>query len=306
MKFTYESIKENIRIYNLAKEKMPVISQFERGELSYNALRSLGLEKFADFYNFSKGKDLIKAITYKELKEDLVNHTKVSRFQTYLKNRTQKQFLKLLTEDGQTFDRLLNGRWITKPNYNRRGKRDYSKVDAFTTQFHKLINYIISNDIDTYNSSEYGIYKPFHLQDSISQQLRWYTDVILDIDVVPTREIEVTYELFNSLADFLVSSSLDFRKLNSDFIIETIQNKLRSLITIPDGTKVKAINDLNKNNVNYLTKGELYVVEGSTISYGYLKVWIKDNTGMRNYYEYKYFEDISIQRDLILKQLGII
>jgi hypothetical protein len=60
MKFTYEFIKENLRIYNLAKEQLPIISQFESGEISYNAMRSVGLDKFADFFQFFKEKELRK------------------------------------------------------------------------------------------------------------------------------------------------------------------------------------------------------------------------------------------------------
>ncbi len=308
MKFTYDSIKENIRIYNLAKEKLPVITKFENGEVSSNAMRYLGLEKFAEFYNFSKGKDLVRAISFKELKEVLVQNTKTQRFKTYLKNRTQKQFIKLLTEDAQTFDRLLNGRWITKPSHYKRvrGRRDSQKIESFVTDFDKLINFIISNDIDTYNSTDGLTYKAFHQQDYFQHQINWYSQVILDIDSVPTREIDVTTELMNSLVNFIVDSDLDFRKLNSDFLIDTIQTKLRGLITIPNDTKIKSIDDFTKNGVSYLTKDEFYTVEGSTISYGYLRVWIKDNTGFKNYYDYKHFEDVSIQRDLLLKQLGII
>jgi hypothetical protein len=307
MKFTYDFIKENIRIYNIAKEKLPVITKYENGEVSLNAMRYLGLDKFAEFYNFSKGKELIRAISYKELKEVLIEKTKVERFKTYLKNRTQKQFISLLTEDGQTFDRLLNGRWITKPTYYKnRGRRSHERIDSFVTEFEKLINFIISNDIDTFNTFDSLIYRSFHQQDYFQNSIKWYTDVVLDIDSVPTREIEVTTNLMNSLFNFIVDSTLDFRKLNSDFLIDSVQNKIRGLMNIPIGTKVKSIVNLTRNNILHLTKDKFYTVESTTISSGYLKVWLVDDTGYRNFYEYKYFEDVSIQRDLLLAQLGII
>jgi hypothetical protein len=308
MKFTYDFIKENIRIYNLAKEQIPVISQFEGGEVSFNAMRCLGLDKFAEFYNFSKNKDLIRAISFKELKEVLVENTKIERFKTYLKNRTQKQFIKLLTEDGQTFDRLLNGRWISKPSFYKRGRgrRSNERIESFASEFEKLINFIISNDIDTFSSSDSLIYKPFHKQDFFNNSIKWYTEILLNIEIVPTREIEVTTGLMNSLVDFIVDSNLDFRKLNSDFLIDSVQNKIRSLMDIPNGTKVKAIDSLSNGNISRLTKDKFYTVESSSISYGYLRVCILDDSGYRNYYDYKHFEDVSIQRDLLLKQLGII
>ena len=74
MKFTYDFIKENLRIYNQAKEMLPVISQYEQGLISQNSMRSLGLEIFSQFYDFTKspknmGFELIQAISYKELRE---------------------------------------------------------------------------------------------------------------------------------------------------------------------------------------------------------------------------------------------
>ena len=49
MKFTYDFIKENLRIYNQSKEMLPVISQYEQGLISQNSMRSLGLELFSQF-----------------------------------------------------------------------------------------------------------------------------------------------------------------------------------------------------------------------------------------------------------------
>jgi hypothetical protein len=309
MKFSYEFIKENLRIYNLAKEQLPIISQFENGEITYNAMRSLGLDKFAEFHQFSKDKDIIRAISYKELKEIFVEETTDIRFKTYLKNRTQKQFIKLLTEDGQIFDRLLNGRWLTKPSYGyklRRGRRSNQKIEAFYKHFDKLINFIISNDIDTYKTTDSLIYSSFESQSFFAQQIKWYTGVILDISVAPEKEIKVTTELMGSLIDFIVDSKLDFRKLNSDFIIETMQSKIRNLMSIPNGTKIKAVQDIVKNGHQYLTKDKFYTVDSSMISSGFVKVLVTDDSSIRNYYEYKYFEDVSVQRDLLLSQLGII
>ncbi len=76
MKFTYDFIKENIRIYNQAKESLPVISQFEQGLISHNSMRSLGLDSFVQFYFFTKsqtdlGFDLISLFPTKNLRRSL-------------------------------------------------------------------------------------------------------------------------------------------------------------------------------------------------------------------------------------------
>lgn len=307
MKFTYEFIKENIRIYNQAKELLPVISQFEKGYISHNSMRSLGLDSFVQFYLFTKsqnnlGFNLISALSYKELKQLLVENTKVERFKTYLSRRTQPQFKKLISEDFETFDRLLNGRWISKPNYRRRGRRHHDRIGGFETCFVPLINYMISNDI---SHSTPEVFEKFTCQERYFHKIKWFTAVQLDISKIPIREIDLTFNLLNSFVNFISDTQIDFRKLNSEFIIDNIQTKLRSLMNIPVGTTVKSLSDYKKNIHQELTKDKTYEVLDSSISSGYMRISVINDTGHRIYYDYNFFEDVAIQRDLLLSQLGI-
>jgi hypothetical protein len=316
MKFTYEFIKENLRIYNEAKSKLPIISQYEKQEVSYNAMRTLKLEQFADFYNFisnerKNGFELIQAVSFKELKQILVDKTRSDRFKKLFSNMSQSKFTKLITEDSEKFDRYLNGRWITKPGYNSRGRRLYGKrsndtVDGLNTAIVPLINWIISNEIETCESSS-NTFESFSSQSAYSNRIKWYKGVLLDISKLPTREIEVTYSLLNSLVDFIGDSEIDFRKLNSDFIIETLSNKIKGLMYVPSGTTLVSLCDY-KNNYGrqQLTVGNNYVVENSSINYGFLSVMVRDDSNSLTWHDYKLFEDVSLQRDMILSQLGII
>ena len=315
MKFTYDFIKENLRIYNQAKEMLPVISQYEQGLISQNSMRSLGLELFSQFYEFTKsqknmGFELIQAISYKELKEVIAKNTTVDRFKTYITRRTQPQFKKLISEDSETFDRLLNGRWISKPTYRRRGRRSNEVVSGLKS-FVPLINWIISNDIQTCDL-EANHFQSFKNQTVYQYQLRWYTGIHLDVEKLPKREIDITFNLLNSFVDFLTETQTDFRKLNCDFIVENISSKLKSLMKIPTGTTIKSLVDLNATGTlqysgigSELTKDKTYTVEDSTITGGYIKVWVSNDRGVRTYYNYSLFEDVSIHRDLLLQQLGI-
>lgn len=317
MKFTYEFIKENIRIYQETKKQLPIISDFENGDVTYNAMRNVGLDKFAEFFNFQRdvnkqGFSLIQALTYKELKEIIITKTQNERFKTLLKNKSLKSFKKLIEEDSQTFDRLINGRWLRKPGYNNRGRRSWGRrsnlcVEGFDTAFIPLLNWIISNEIDTCENSQNDIYKKFSSQDKYVSRLKWYTGVQLSMELVPQKEIEVTHKLISSLVDFIDGSNIDFRKLNSDFIIDTLQNKIRKLITVPDGTIIRSKCDTDSSyGQNRLIEGKDYIVEGSSISAGFLRVAVTDESGLKNWYDYRLFEDLSTQRDLLLTQLGII
>jgi hypothetical protein len=316
MKFQYQFIKENLRIYEVAKSKLPIIGQYERGEVTYQSMQKIGLDQFAQFFNFLKslqqyGFEAQMAINYTELKSYLIDHTRNSRFKTWLKNRSQKQFKHLLEQDPQTFDRLLNGRWISKPGYTYRGRRSWGRrsveyCEGLDIAFIPLINWIISNDIDVSTISGGDVFSSFSSQSKYSARLKWYLGIQLDIDAIPYKEIEVTSNLLESILDFVVSKQIDFRKLNSDFIIDTFQNKIRSLMSIPEGVSIRCRKEIkNSNGMVYLTPGNDYSVENTTINSGFLRVCVMDDTGLRNWYDYSNFEDKSIDRDLLLTQLGI-
>lgn len=315
MKFTYDFIKENLRIYNEAKSLLPIITKFENGEVTMSSMRTLKLDKFAEFYTFmsvenNNGRQPIQAISFKELKSLIVEKTKNDRFKKLLGNITQTEFKKLFNEDIEKFDRYLNGRWISKPSdYSRRrryGRRSVELAEGLNLCFTQIINYLITNDIET--SDKYSnTFRSFRTQDVYISRIKWYTEVVLSLDTVPRREVDVTVKLLNSLVDFIGDAEIDFRKLNSDFIVETFSAKIRSLMVVPTGTNIVSLVDLdNGYGRKVLTKDKTYIVEGCLISNGFLRVLIKDDLNYGTYYDYKLFEDISLQRDMLLSQLGII
>jgi hypothetical protein len=295
MKYTYEFIKENLRIYDEAKSKLSIVTDFENDRVSLSAMRSIGLGGFAEFWQLKKADNLIKALTWKELKPILIDSTKNPRFKTWLKNRTEKRFCEMLNNE-EDFDRLLNGRWVTKPDYRRRGRRATAHIEGFHTSFISLLNYIISNDIEVCDLAK---------QPVLFNKLKFYQNIQLDIESIPQREVDITTDMMRSTIDSITSKGVDFRKLNIDFLVDTISQNLRNLMQVPQGTRLKSIVDYERNGIKYLTNGEYYTVDQSLISSGFVKVWIIDDTGFRSYYEYKYFEDMQIHRDLLLKQMGL-
>jgi hypothetical protein len=93
----------------------------------------------------------------------------------------------------------------------------------------------------------------------------------LDVEKLPKREIDITFNLLNSFVDFLTETQTDFRKLNCDFIVENISSKLKSLMKIPTGTTIKSLVDVNNAGAytgpySELTKDKTYIVEDSSIS----------------------------------------
>lgn len=310
MKLNYDLIKKNLATYEEAKELFPVISDYERGEVNINVMRSLGLQEFGEFYDFLKrGDNLIDdGITWRKLKLMIAESTSNTRLKKFIMNRTQKQFNEILM-DGSQFDRLLNGRWISKPSLTRRGRMSYGRrsnecVDGFKKSFIPLFNYIIQNNIDVYEDSKEYVYKKFTQQDSIIYFIRWYTTLELKFDSVPKREIDVTKKLLNSFVEIMEETKIDFRKLNSEYIISSISNKIKSSMIVTPGTMLKCLKDVPFGVKKSLIANNSYQVKSSRLDMnGYLQVYVIDELNRDVSYPYSYFEDMAFHRDDLLSSL---
>jgi hypothetical protein len=307
MKITYDIIRKNIETYKEAKDIFPVITQFEENEIDYSAMHSLGLTKFADFHMFIKylklhGFDPISDTkSFRVLKPIIVDKTTTERFKTFIKNRTQKKFEAIFT-DNDLFDRLLNGPWKSRPQMRRNGRMGYGtrkneRVEGFRDAIIPIINYIILNEIEVSDSIKN--------QDSISNQTRWYINEVLSFDKVPQKEIELTNKLLQTFSEVVEKDRVDFRNLNINYIMSAISTKIKNAMKIPNGTMLKCVKDLmNSNQIDkILEKGKMYEVFGTYERNGFLTVYVRNEEGKSTYYEYSYFEDVSTKRDDLLSML---
>jgi len=312
MKINYDSIKLNLATYKEAKSILPVIGEYEREEISSSVMRNLGLGKFAEFCDFLKQSEksgfnpITEDITWRKLKLLISTNTKVDRLKKFVMNRTQKQFTELLNNN-EDFDRLLNGRWIRKPGYTPRGRKTYGRrsevrIEGLDHCAVPLINYIILNDIEVFETDPN--ISSFILQDRLISVAKWYTFEKLDFDKVPKREIEVTKKLLDNFINIMSESHIDPRKLNLDYIISTISDKIKKSMIVPTGTIIKCLRDVNNDYLKQvLTKDVSYSVRGSYIQSGYLKVSVTNDLGGSDYYDYANFEDMAIHREDLLRSL---
>jgi hypothetical protein len=305
----YDIINHNIATYEEAKKLFPTLEQFEKGEVAHNILHTLGLSAFQEFYAFMVDiknggcEPIIDKMTWQKLQPLIIEATTTPRFKKYISNKTQPAFKKILL-DNDLFDRLLNGRWLIKPNPNVRrlrrgggsGRRSHEQVEGLTKCIIPIINYMIQNNMDI---------SVIQNQTRLARKIKWYV-VKLDIDSVPKREIDVTNNLLDSLVSFVDESKIDFRKLNFDYLTGQVNKKLLSLMTIEPGTNIKCIS-VQPGYESILTKDKYYEVKLTTVSGGYLCVLIVDNRGVSNYYRYSFFEDMglfySIHRNDLLSNL---
>lgn len=307
MKITYDIIRKNIETYKEAKDIFPVITQFEENEIDYSAMHSLGLSKFADFHTFIKylklhGFDPISDTkSFRVLKPIIVDKTTTERFKTFIKNRTQKKFEAIFT-DNDLFDRLLNGPWKSRPQMRRNGRMGYGtrkneRVEGFRDAIVPIINYIILNEIEVSDSIKN--------QDSISNQTRWYINEVLSFDKVPQKEIDLTNKLLQTFSEVVENDRVDFRNLNINYIMSAISTKIKNAMKIPKGSMLRCVKELMDSNQTdkILEKGKMYEVFGTYERNGFLTVYITNEKGSSSYYEYSYFEDVSTKRDDLLSML---
>jgi hypothetical protein len=316
MKLDYHLIKKNLSTYAEAKEIFPIISEYEQGQVTHSTMSKLGLGEFANFSSFLKNcfnagfNPVMKGITWRRLKPMLVEHTHNERFKKFIFNRTQTQFNEILN-DGSTFDRYLNGRWVSKPSTSRRGRRtsgrrSHEHIEGFRSCIVPMINYIIEGNIDIYDREDdvKDHYTFFKNQSVIASSIYWYIDRELDFSGVPKREIDVTRKLLGSLAQIVDDSKIDFRKLNSDYIISSITEKISKLMKVPEGTRLKCLNDYNDiYGQKSLTKDQYYEVRSSSTSNGYVTVLVYGDNSRSGWFQYSCFEDVQSHRDDLLNSL---
>jgi len=306
MKIVYDIINKNIETYKEAKEIFPAISQFEKNEIDYSTMSVLGLGKFADFNMFIKRTKLqgfepiMNLKSFRILKPIICEKTTTERFKTFIKNRTQNKF-NAIFNDVDLFDRLLNGPWKSRPQMRRNGRMGYGtrkneRVEGFQTALIPIINYIILNDIEVNQ-------KVFDDTDGRISDIKWYTSTTLSFDKVPQKEIELTNKLLQTFMEVVDKEKIDFRKLNINYVMSAISTKIKNAMKIPNGTVLKCVKDLEKNGEKILEKNQMYEVKGTYERNGFLTVYVQNNKGSDNYYEYSYFEDITLKRDELLDML---
>ena len=308
MKITYDIINKNIETYKAAKEIFPAISQFEENEIDYSAMSALGLGKFADFNMFIKRiklqgfEPIINTKSFRVLKPIICENTKTERFKTFIKNRTQNKF-NTIFNDADLFDRLLNGPWKSRPQMRRNGRMGYGtrkneRVEGFQIAIVPIINYIILNDIEVNQKVLDDV------DGRISESIRWYASTTLSFDKVPQKEIELTNKLLQTFMEVVDKEKIDFRKLNISYVMSAISTKIKNAMKIPNGTALKCVKDLETaTGEKLLEKGQMYEVQGTYERNGFLTVYVKNNQERNNYYEYSYFEDVSMKRDDLLSML---
>ena len=93
MKLNYDLIKKNLATYAEAKELFPIISEYERGEVNSSVMRNIGLQYFAEFWDFikynNKFNPVIEGMTWRKLKTSIAESTQNDRLRKFFMNNSK-------------------------------------------------------------------------------------------------------------------------------------------------------------------------------------------------------------------------
>ena len=185
---------------------------------------------------------------------------------------------------------------------NKNFGRDMDFLNAIATGQTTFIGIVIDKTIVEDQQVKIKIYVPLWKR-TISAKYKYVKEnMVLSRD--EKREIDVTRKLLSSLAQIVDDSKIDFRKLNSDYIISSISEKITKLMKVPEGTRLKALNDYNDNyGQKSLTKDQYYEVRSTSTSNGYVTVLVNGDKNRSSWFQYSCFEDVQSHRDDLLNSL---
>jgi hypothetical protein len=287
-------MKHNLLVFEDAKSKFPLLRRYINGEINNSPLHQMGINDLARFHDFLKNlsnnniSPLMPDLTWRKLKPILISETKVDRFKTFLKNRTENKFKEILN-DSDKYSRLTYGRVVKRASRRRGERRGGECISAFDSCKIHMINYIINSKITVCSNIIGTEYYTTKLQ------------IPGNIDIL-NNQISNTEKLADKISKFIDIQG-DIRDINIDYLSEFIKTKFSTILKIENGSSLRAREDFEQSGSKALTKGKSYMVSNSTIRSGYLNVEIVDDRGRVDYYKYSRFENISLKRNSLLDDL---
>ena len=270
-------IKENLEILKIFLDKYPIFKDIESGDIMESSLYGIGFDSIISFMRFKKdseknGMNLIynRRVSFLEVKRKIVELNENFESTQMFSNKTEKSFI---------------GIWKNYKSIHR-----YLKIKniSFTPGINKslpiIYNYLSQNKIDVGFSLDWTHYSKK-----------------LNIPELYSREMNMTKSLIDSFLEYAKEDELDIRKSNIKLLTSELKSKLSKLAVIDPGSQLKCISDHSG-----VTIGKYYTNLKSQINgYGFIEVRIKNNVDIESWIPYSVFEEVSRNRQDILRNLGI-
>jgi hypothetical protein len=278
MVLTHEFIKYNLDLLEEIKLEFPILGDYHLGKVSREAVMSIGFDDivyFIDYIERAKlfGLSLIYETSpnYRDIKTKIVETSYSAKSKSIFKNKTKNDFIQIFK------DYKLHRRYMRGSNG--------CYTEGLETCEPIIINFFILNQID--------------FETSLLRN-RYFT-TRLNRPQLFARELKKTQEFVSCFLSYTHDQDFDLRKCNIKSLTNELNSRLRQLMIIEPGLRVKSL--IQSKN---LTENFEYEVIDSRVNYqGYLEVKIIDSLGNTAYYPYSNFEEKSRERHDIIRELGI-
>lgn len=187
-----------------------------------------------------------------------------------------------------TFFTFINSnKWDVYRGYRSKKSRisSFSYNDNISDSDAIIANYCIQNEIEIKDTTRIK---------------NFYTKLIPELTQSILNEINRTGSIIDFMIGKISEDNYDFRKINLDHLISSIKNELRSKISSFDkNEKIRCI-EAPIGTESRLTINKSYEVLDTRIESGFLNVVILDDSEIKTYCPYRYFETISNIRDSLI------
>lgn len=270
-------VRENLELLKIFLDKYPIFKDIEKGDVLESSLYGIGFDNMISFMRFKRdseknGMNLIynRRVSFLEVKRKIVELNENFGSTQIFSNKTEKSFI---------------GMWKKYKSIHRYLKiKNTSFAPGINKSIPIIYNYLSQNKIDVGFSLEWTHY---------SKKLQ--------IPELYSREMTMTKSLIDSFLEYAKEDELDIRKSNIKLLTSELKSKLSKLAVIDPGCLLKCISDHSG-----VTIGKYYTNLKSQVNgYGFIEVKIKNNVDIESWIPYSVFEEVSRNRQDILRNLGI-
>lgn len=278
MVLTHEFIKYNLDILEEIKLEFPILRDYHLGKVSRESVMGIGFDDIVYFIDYiektkSSGQSLIyeSCPEFKEIKSKIVENSYSTKSKSIFRNKSKDDFIQVFK------DHKLHRRYMRASNS--------CYTEGLEVCEPIIVNFFILNQIDF----ETNFIKAHYFTSKLNRPHLF------------ARELKKTQEFVNCFLSYAHDQDFDLRKCNIKSLTTELNSKLKKLMLIEPGLRVRSLIQSRS-----LTENQEYEVLDSRVNYqGYLEVKITDNNSLTTYHLYSNFEEKSRERHDIIKELGI-
>jgi len=277
------TIKENLNNLDNFLESYPIFRDLQDGRVLESSLYGIGFDSVISFMKFKReseknGMHLLydRRVSYLEVKRKIVELNSNLDSSRIFSNKSEKSFI---------------GMWKDFKIVNRYTKhRNKSFACGLKNAFPIIYNYLSQNKIDV----------DYYIKSFGNLDFGYYT-MKFQMPSLYSREMNMTKNLVQEFIKYVKNDDLDLRKCNIKTLTSELKSELVKIAIVDPGSQLKCISDYSGITVNNHYKN----IKSQVNNNGFVDVQIINDSGKEIWCPYSVFEEVSRNRQDILKNLGI-